>query len=317
MDATASAALERHPAAANAARAPLVTVGMPAYNSRATIAAAIASIQAQTLTNFELLVADNASTDDTARIVAEIARADPRIRLIAHPRNIGANGNYSSLVAPARGEFFKWASSNDHCAPRFLEACVSALRERSDAVLAAPRTMLWSGNIASAQPYEHDVEVLDDRPVDRLRTLTRSLRLNNPMNGVIRTATLRSTRLIRRFQSADVVLMGELALRGKILRVDEPLYFRRMEPSTSTSMQDDEARRRHHYPRPTLRMQFQAVQRHLAWLDVGLRTPAPLRERAAVLDLLVRQCYWERADFAADLALAARSARHVLGGRRA
>ncbi len=74
---------------------PLVSIGMPAYNSEQTIRSALDCMLAQTLQDFELIVSDNASTDGTWDIVQEYARRDPRVRGIRQPYNTGANTNYS------------------------------------------------------------------------------------------------------------------------------------------------------------------------------------------------------------------------------
>src|SRR3546814_4997837 len=69
--------------------APLVSVITAAFNAEGFIAATIASVQAQSLGDWEMVVADDASTDRTAAIVAAAAAADPRIRLLRLKRNGG------------------------------------------------------------------------------------------------------------------------------------------------------------------------------------------------------------------------------------
>ena len=66
----------------NAGRTPCVSVIMPAYNVAQTIEASIASVQAQTVSDWELLVIDDGSADDTATIAHRMAKQDARIRLI-------------------------------------------------------------------------------------------------------------------------------------------------------------------------------------------------------------------------------------------
>ena len=138
--------------------APTVTVGMPAYNAARWIGAAIESILGQSFRDFELIISDNASTDDTLAICQRYASADARIRVVANPQNIGANRNYFAVLRAARGRYFKWASSNDLCAPTFIEKCIAALEREPSAVLAAPRTWLFQESPADATPYERDVD---------------------------------------------------------------------------------------------------------------------------------------------------------------
>lgn len=273
---------------------PKISIGMPAYNSAATICSTIESLLGQSFGDFELIVSDNASTDSTRDIVERLAQQDSRIRYVRQTENIGANRNYTHVARIARGEYYKWTSSSDWYSPSFLEKCLIPLEQRDDAVLAAPRTRLFNGDIATASDYEHDIEVLDSSPAARLRRLTSELRLNNAVNGLIRTGSLRRTRLIAPFYHADVVLMGHLAMLGKILRVDEFLFYRRMEVPAAPASRDPVAWRKHHYPRVTSEMLFQSWKLYFGWMWACVATPMSLAERAQVLNHLARMCYWDK-----------------------
>src|SRR5690606_9537106 len=96
---------------------PVVSIGMPAYNSERWIRCALDAFLAQTFKDFELIVADNCSTDRTYEICREYAARDRRIRVIRNERNVGAPENFNIVFRHSRGRYFKWASSNDLCAP--------------------------------------------------------------------------------------------------------------------------------------------------------------------------------------------------------
>lgn len=273
---------------------PLVTIGMPAFNSAATIRSSLESLLAQTFSDFELIVSDNASTDSTRDIVEELARLDPRIRYVRQAENIGANGNYSYVAQVARGAYFKWAASSDLCAPDFIEKCLAALENNGDAVLAAPRTSMFSGDISAAVLFEQDIEILDASPAARIGRLHTTLTYNNALNGLIRMEALRKTRLIEPYYQADVVLIGHLAMLGKIVRVNEYLYYRRMEVATATSLQDRTAWRRHHYPNLSARILFQAWKRYLGWMRACFASPMPFLEKIRVIIFVARLCYREK-----------------------
>lgn len=93
--------------------APLVSVIMPAYNSQAYIADAIRSVQAQTEDNWELLVIDDGSGDDTCRIVTEMAREDTRIRLYRNEENLGAARSRNRGISMCRGSYVALLDSDD------------------------------------------------------------------------------------------------------------------------------------------------------------------------------------------------------------
>lgn len=282
-------------------RPPLISIGMPAYNAEAYIGSAIESLLAQTCGDFELIVSDNASTDGTRDVVEPYCTRDRRIRYERQPINIGANLNYSRVAQLATGELFKWSSSSDWCAPSFLERCVLALSNDSDAVLAVPRTRMFEGTHETSQPYSGDIEVLGATPYERFRTVMTTMALNNAINGLIRSSALRRTSLVRPYRGSDVVLMGHLAFLGKFLLLPEALYFRRMEVGTSTVLQDPAEVWRHHYPRPSGAMLLQGAKCQLGRLLAVLSAPMPATERMRSLVLVARMCNWDRDALAEDL----------------
>jgi glycosyltransferase involved in cell wall biosynthesis len=105
------------------ARQPLVSVCIPTFNSSRWIGEALASALAQEYANLEVVVVDNASTDDTVARVA--ALEDPRVFIQVNPRNVGAVRNFNRCIRMARGEYVKLLMSDDllfpDCARRMVE----------------------------------------------------------------------------------------------------------------------------------------------------------------------------------------------------
>jgi teichuronic acid biosynthesis glycosyltransferase TuaG len=114
--------------------APVVSVITPAYNAEAFIVETIASVQAQTLADWELLVADDASTDHTAAIVEAAAVADSRIRLIRLERNGGVARARNAALSAARGRFVAFLDSDDLWLPQKLERQLAFMRAQDAAV---------------------------------------------------------------------------------------------------------------------------------------------------------------------------------------
>jgi succinoglycan biosynthesis protein ExoO len=100
---------------------PEVSILIPLYNSAATIERAIKSAQLQTLRDIEILVADDASTDDGAARVAALAREDNRIRLLRLPENGGKPRAMNIMVAQAHGEWLAVLDADDAYHPERLE----------------------------------------------------------------------------------------------------------------------------------------------------------------------------------------------------
>lgn len=99
--------------------APLVTVGMPAYNAERFISLAIKSVLAQTFTDFELIITDDGSSDKTV----EIARSfnDTRIKIISDGKNYGISHRLNQQIDLARGKYFCRMDADDIMMPDRIE----------------------------------------------------------------------------------------------------------------------------------------------------------------------------------------------------
>ena len=100
---------------------PKVSIGMPVYNGSPFIREALDSLLNQTFTDFELIISDNASTDETESICREYAAKDPRIRYVRQPENRGALLNFQFVLDEAVGEYFMWAAADDMWSSEWIE----------------------------------------------------------------------------------------------------------------------------------------------------------------------------------------------------
>ena len=124
------------------APAPALSIGMPVYNGAKWIEESVEYLLNQSFADFELIIADNASTDATEAICRRIAGRDARVRYYRNSANIGVFQNYDRVFELSTAPYFKWASCNDLCLDGFLEKCVAVLDARPDVVLAYPRAIL-------------------------------------------------------------------------------------------------------------------------------------------------------------------------------
>lgn len=115
--------------------APLVSILVPAFNAEAFIADAICSALAQTEAAIEVLVADDASSDATARIVADLAAQDSRVRLLRSAVNRGPGSARNRALEAARGEWIALLDADDSFAPhRIAKLLGHAARHEADLV---------------------------------------------------------------------------------------------------------------------------------------------------------------------------------------
>ena len=114
---------------------PLVSVIMPAYNAERFVGEAINSVIAQTLTDWELLVIDDCSTDDTHRIVSEFAEKDCRIQLLSNEVNMRVAKTRNKGLALCRGQYVALLDSDVYYKPDMLQKMVDcAKRTKADIV---------------------------------------------------------------------------------------------------------------------------------------------------------------------------------------
>lgn len=111
-----------------------VSIIVPCYNGEKTLARCIESVLSQTYPHFELLLIDNSSTDDSARIIYEAARADSRV-LAFHCPNRGVSAARNFGLRKATGDFIEFLDADDEMSPTMLEKLLGALK-KADADLA-------------------------------------------------------------------------------------------------------------------------------------------------------------------------------------
>ncbi|MEM8902279.1 MAG: glycosyltransferase [Actinomycetota bacterium] len=213
---------------------PRVSLGLPVFDGEAYLEETIASIEAQTMGDFELIICDNASTDRTEEICRKLAARDPRVQYHRNERNLGAAPNYNRTFELASAPYFKWVAYDDLLEPTNLEVCVDALdAAEDDVVLVYPRTMLIDGDGADIGLYEDRLDLRERSLSKRMVHFASTWRLCNPVFGVIRSDVLARTSLIGAYPSSDVTLLGELALHGRYLELDQPLFRRRIHARSS------------------------------------------------------------------------------------
>jgi glycosyltransferase involved in cell wall biosynthesis len=208
---------------------PKLSIGLPVYNGRRYLGEALDSLLAQSFTDFELIISDNASTDDTEEICRRFAAEDRRIRYIRQPRNIGANPNHNFVVREARGEYFKFAAHDDLYGRDLLARCVAALDAHPDVVLSHADMAIIDETGTLVRRYDYTLATGSADAKERFRSLVVTDGADDEY-GVIRTDVLRSIRPKDSYHHSGRPWIAELAFRGRFHQVPELLYFRRDHP---------------------------------------------------------------------------------------
>ena len=134
---------------------PAVSVCIPTYRGAAYIERAIDSVLAQTFADFELLVVDDNSPDETASLVARYD--DPRVRYLRNTENLGPEGNWNRCLHEARGTYFKLLPQDDWLMPECLQEQVAVFEadgaQRIALVFCARRVVNTNGDDVLGRGY--------------------------------------------------------------------------------------------------------------------------------------------------------------------
>jgi glycosyltransferase involved in cell wall biosynthesis len=119
----------------------LVTIAIPTYNRSDLLVRAVKSALAQDHASVEVLVSDNASTDDTPQRMAEIQ--DPRLRYVRQTRNLGMVGNFNYCLEAAKGDLFLMLSDDDLMEPEAVRHLSQPFREGMNGTPAGNIGLTW------------------------------------------------------------------------------------------------------------------------------------------------------------------------------
>lgn len=280
-----------------------VSIGLPVYNGERYISETLDSLLAQTFEDFELIICDNASTDQTEQICRAYVRRDQRIRYTQNPVNLGASKNYSRALELSSGEYFRWANCDDLFAPESLARCVAVLDQQPSVVLTYPKTKLIDERSQYISEYEDGLHLQSPRASDRFMKVFSNLGLVNIIYGLMRADILRQTRLIRNFLGGDIPLVAELTLYGKFFEISEFLFYRRLHAEAWSSYNKNDLDRAQTFfdPKAKGRFPFREWKHLLAYLDSVMRAPLDRAEKVRLGYFLFRIGIWNRNLLAKEL----------------
>lgn len=220
---------------------PLVSIGMPIYNAERYLRKAVEALLAQDYANFELIISDNASKDNSGEICREFLRSDPRIRYIPHKQNQGSPWNFAFVVQQARGDYFMWAADDDLWDPTYVSKCLAKLQSSPRAVLCCTEI-----NFIDASGHPHpdlsakgfkNLETEGMSPSESVHLLI-SLCGWFAIYGLMPLEATKKLSLGLSVYGWDVIFLMELLMMGHFVKIREPLFsYRIVKQKTSEDYQ--------------------------------------------------------------------------------
>ena len=269
-----------------------VAIGLPVYNGERYLEDTLRSVLNQTFGNFDLFIADNASTDRTEEICRDYAERDSRIQYIRNPVNLGASKNYTVCFEPARSRYFRWQNADDPIEPSLIERCFQALEADPGVVLAYGKTHIIDEDGAFLEAYDDNLHLSSESASKRFKDCIQNLGLQNVIYGLMRRDALAHTALLGNYVAADMNLVVELSLYGKFKEVPVHLFNRRMHPEASSWKRDDSERQKNFWDPAKRKLVMQTWRSILEYYKAVWRAPIPLEDKRLLSMFLLKRAYW-------------------------
>jgi glycosyl transferase family 2 len=220
-------------------RTPLVSVALPVYNGADTLVPVVEAVLAQSHQHLELVISDNASTDQTQELGRQFERDDPRVVYLRQPRNVGLLNNFISAANSCTGKYVRWIGDDDSIEPDYVARVVEVFAGDPRLVMVTTQ-MVYEDARGSRTPHSgYDPVALGSLdPVERfgemLRLLTADFASLDPLYGTMRRelATMPRRNMLRE----DQVFAARMSLAGPWGHVPAPLATRRRHEGTAASL---------------------------------------------------------------------------------
>lgn len=210
---------------------PLVSVGIPTYNRSHLIKRSINSLINQDYDNIEIVISDNASTDETPLICQEFCQQYEIIKYIRQPTNYGPTRNFREVLDHAAGEFFMWLADDDYLDSNYISKCVHFLQENPDYSLAAGRTFYFRENNEQDLSEKEFIfegermELWQEKGTERVKAYYQQVTDNGVFYGLYRRNQL-LTVPINNTMGGDWLFIASIAFLGKIKTL-ESVFLKR------------------------------------------------------------------------------------------
>ncbi len=116
---------------------PLVSIGVPTFNRAELLTKCLSTLLSQDYPNFEIIISDNASTDNTPSICNKLQNEYFNLRYFRTTSTIPAMKNFERVLSLSKGEYFMWASDDDQWEPNFISTLISYFESNANLVLVA------------------------------------------------------------------------------------------------------------------------------------------------------------------------------------
>jgi glycosyltransferase involved in cell wall biosynthesis len=191
---------------------PLVTIGIPTYNRASLLKRTLESVLNQDYENLEVVVSDNASTDETESVCRYYSNRDARLKYIQQSTNRGATANFTEVLENASGQFFMWLGDDDWIDPGYISSCVQQLISDPTIVLVCGSPQYYR---SGEKQYDGNVfDLLHDSWWQRVVAYYINVIDNGMFYGLMPTELIRNIEMPHTI-GADWLMLANVVSAGK------------------------------------------------------------------------------------------------------
>lgn len=199
-----------------------VTIGIPVYNESDYLSDTLNSALSQTLSDIEIIISDNASTDKSLEIAYKYSNLDPRVRVIRQNDNKGPLNNFRATLDQASSPYFVWLGGHDIFENNYLEMAACLLDEDRGIVMVYPQKAIFidkENNYLSSNACSMIKTIGIKKPIKRVKHILKNLHSCTNIHGVFRTNVLRQLPF-EKVIGFDHLMLVAAGLKGHISDID-------------------------------------------------------------------------------------------------
>jgi glycosyltransferase involved in cell wall biosynthesis len=205
---------------------PAVSVIVPAYRAAAYLRSGVPRLKEQEFTDFEVVIVDDGSGDDTAEAALQLAEDDPRVRAVILPRNGGVAHARQRAVAESRGEYLWFIDADDDWPSTSLSSLVAAARSEAADIVVASAVFVYQGGSSRPLPSPRSAPV-DGR--DAFRMLLRGEITGHLWNKLFRREVMvKASFAPARVQSDLIMVADALSHAATVSFIPDTVYEYRL-----------------------------------------------------------------------------------------
>ena len=210
---------------------PLVSICIPVFNEGKDIERTITNVLSQTYENFEVVISDNASTDQTEAICRRIAQKDDRLKYFRSLKTSNQNENFNRVFKLSKGQFTLWMGGHDWLDPGCIEQCIAKFEENPEFVLITTNKKYLDDNgVEYYKEYNGTMLNLNTsykRFSRMLWFLTETYLYIGPVSSIMRRSVLEKTGMLKSVMYADLIFALDMSLLGPWGHIPKCLQFRK------------------------------------------------------------------------------------------